>query len=113
MTGDPLDGAELVAHWAFVYDCDEDRGGGFVSGQFLLRSDGVLLWRMGVSSYHDGMSTWSFRHWKPFPGWEGETDPDRALRAIKSMGYGLHEPGPTPIDADTAGPFPPERPRWL
>ncbi|MQA13422.1 MAG: hypothetical protein GEV09_04385 [Pseudonocardiaceae bacterium] len=71
----PLDGAEVVAHWGFVYDYDTDRGGGFVSGQFLLRSDGVLLWRMGGSSYHDGMSTWSFRAWEPVSWWPGETNP--------------------------------------
>ena len=40
---DPLAGAGLVARWGLVYDEPEERGGGYVAGEFLLRSDGVLL----------------------------------------------------------------------
>lgn len=44
---DPLEGDHfsVLRHWGFVWDYNDDEIGGFASGEFLLRSDGVLLKR--------------------------------------------------------------------
>jgi hypothetical protein len=102
---DPLEGAELVAHWGFVFDMDDSEGGGFVSGELLLRSDGVLLRRYGTDYYSDGRTTWRYGPWTPMPRWTGESDPDEAMRLLKADGYGLCPPH-VPIDQQEAGPFP-------
>jgi hypothetical protein len=34
---DPLAAVGLVARWRFVHDEPEERGGGYVAGEFLLR----------------------------------------------------------------------------
>lgn len=102
---DPLEGAELVAHWGFVYDIDDDAGGGFVSGEVLLRSDGVLLRRYGTSHSRDGQTTWRYGPWEPDRLWAGPTDAEGALRWLKARGYGLCRPN-VPIDRREAGPFP-------
>jgi hypothetical protein len=104
--GDPLAAAGLVARWGFVYDEPEERGGGYVSGEFLLRSDGVLLRRYGTSYTNKDGSTWRFSPWKVVSWWRGTADPEQAIRTLKRQGYGLHQPSPVPIDEETAGPFP-------
>ena len=92
---------EHVGHWGWVYDYDDDAGGGFASGEFLLRGDGVLLRRSVMSRYRDGQTTYHCRPWEPVGWWEGETDPDAALRLLKAHGYGLCRPN-VPVDADEA-----------
>ena len=42
---DPLSGSTLAAYWSYGYDMPDDLGGGFVTGELLLRADGVLLRR--------------------------------------------------------------------
>jgi hypothetical protein len=42
---DPLSGSTLVAYWSYGYDMPDHLGGGFVTGELLLRADGVLLRR--------------------------------------------------------------------
>lgn len=48
---DPLEGGRfsVLRHWGFVWDYNDDGIGGFASGEFLIRSDGVLLKRMGYT----------------------------------------------------------------
>jgi hypothetical protein len=104
--GDPLAAAGLVARWGFVYDEPEERGGGYVSGEFLLRSDGVLLRRYGTSYTNKDGDTWRFSPWQVVSWWRGPADPERAIRTLKRQGYDLHQPSPVPIDEETAGPFP-------
>jgi len=41
---DPLSGSTL-AYWSYGFDIPDDLGGGFVTGELLLRADGVLLRR--------------------------------------------------------------------
>jgi hypothetical protein len=41
---DPLSGSTL-AYWSYGFDMPDDLGGGFVTGELLLRADGVLLRR--------------------------------------------------------------------
>jgi hypothetical protein len=103
--GDVLEGAEQVAHWGWVYDYDDDGGGGFASGEFLLRSDGVLLRRSVFSRYRDGETTWRAHPWQPVSWWEGQTDAAEAMNLLKAHGYGLCRPD-VPFDQDGAGPYP-------
>ena len=93
--------AEHVAHWGWVYDYDDDAGGGFASGEFLLRGDGVLLRRYVISRYREGQTTYQCRPWEPVVWWEGETDPAAALQLLKGHGYGLCRAN-VPVDADEA-----------
>jgi hypothetical protein len=102
---DPLEGAEMLAHWGFVFDLDDSEGGGFVSGEVLLRSDGVLLRRYGTSYYRDGQTTWKYGPWASMPRWSGGAEPDEAMRWLKAGGYGLCRPT-LPVDRQEAGPFP-------
>jgi hypothetical protein len=104
--GDPLAAAGLVARWRFAYDEPEERGGGHVAGEFLLRSDGVLLRRYGYSYSNKDGYTWQFSRWKVVNSWSGTADPKRAIRALKRQGYDLYQPSPVPIDEETVGPFP-------
>ncbi len=102
MAEDLLGDGEPVARWSFVYDYPEDDGGGFVSGEFLLRGDGVVLRRMGWSSTRAGTTTWSYGPWSPVPDWPAGTDPDRAARLLRDRGYHLGPPGPVPPAERTA-----------
>ena len=36
---DPLSGSTLAAYWSYGYDMPDDLGGGFVTGELLLRAD--------------------------------------------------------------------------
>jgi hypothetical protein len=103
---DPLAAVGPVARWRFVHDEPEERGGGFVAGEFLLRGDGVLLRRYGSTHTNKDGYTWRFSHWKVVSWWGDTADPERAIRALKRQGYDLYPPSPVPIDEEAAGPFP-------
>lgn len=105
LQADPLQGATVAGYWDWVYDFDGDYGGGFVTGQFLLRSDGVLLRRGGGSSYSKGATTYSYREWVRAGEWEPGVDPAVVIASLKGM-YSLAKPSPVPPDQRTAGPFP-------
>lgn len=60
---DPLSGSAIAGRWSFGYDMPDQLGGGFVAGELLLRSDGVLLRRYGGSSYRAGQVTWKYGPW--------------------------------------------------
>jgi hypothetical protein len=85
---------------------DEPEGGGFVSGEFLLRADGVLLRRYGWSSLNvaSNQTTWRFHAWEPVSWWTGETSPAEAVRILKRHGYDLVQPSPVPIDKQSTRP---------
>ena len=89
------------ARWGFVYDTDET----WVTGEFLLAADGRLLCRMGGSRTSGEGTSYSFGQWEPVDWWDGTSDPDAAIIALKSSGYSLTLPGPTAVDESTAGPF--------
>jgi len=42
---DLLSGSTVACHWSYGFDMPDDLGGGFVTGELLLRADGVLLRR--------------------------------------------------------------------
>jgi hypothetical protein len=92
----------VVAHWGFVYDTDRS----WVTGELLLRSDGILLRRYGGSRYQDGATTYTFGTWERVPWWNGVVDREVALSQLKTRGYSVTLPGPTAIEVSTAGPFP-------
>jgi len=102
MSEDLLTGGEPVARWSFCYDYPEADGGGFVTGEFLLRADGVMLRRMSQSLTRADTTTWQYGDWATVPGWPGETDPDRAARLLREWGYDLAPPGPARPDEQTA-----------
>jgi hypothetical protein len=102
-------GAGPVAHWGWVYDYDDDDyGGGFASGEFVLWDNGVLERRSVISRYRDHQTTYQAHPWAPVSWWEGGNDPEAAVRLLKAHGYGLCQPN-VPIDQDRAaiaGPAP-------
>ena len=104
--GDPLSGAAVAGRWSFGYDMPDDLGGGFVCGELLLRSDGVLLRRYGGDSYRAGQVTWKYGPWDEVSWWTGETDPQQAVALLKSRRYDLSEHDPVPIDKSAYGPIP-------
>jgi hypothetical protein len=76
---DPDDPGEgVIARWSWSYDYPEEDGGGFVSGEFALRNDGVLLRRMSA-----------FKEWDVVDWWPGETDLARARTILYRHGYDL------------------------
>ncbi|MDQ1567743.1 MAG: hypothetical protein QOF96_2623 [Actinomycetota bacterium] len=101
-------GSLPVGHWGWVYDYDDDHGGGFSSGEFVLWDDGLLQRRSVISRYRDVHTTYRAYPWTSVSWWEGETDPEAAVRLLKGHGYGLCQPN-VPIDQDgatIAGPAP-------
>ena len=104
--GDLLGRSAQAGRWSFGYDMPDDLGGGFVCGELLLRSDGVLLRRYGGSSYHAGQITWKYGAWDQVSWWTGETDPQQAVALLKSRGYDLLKHDQVPVDKSTFGPVP-------
>jgi len=105
---DPLpDGVELVYRWGFLLDdLPEWIGGGFSAGEFLLRSDGVLL-RRGVSdSYSRNATTWHAGPWSVFHRFAPGTGQGQARSWLMDLDYELGRPTPVATDKDTAGPYP-------
>jgi hypothetical protein len=105
---DPLEGGRFktLRHWGFVWDYNDDDGpGGFASGEFLLRSDGVLLRRMGYSIGAGDGTRWKFLPWEVKDS-EAGTDVGKVSGKLRGEGYDLYKPGPVPIGESTAGPFP-------
>lgn len=105
--GDPLDGGRLSAirRWGFVWDYNDDEVGGFASGEFLLRSDGVLLKRMGYTIGAGDDMRWKFMSWEVKDAGAG-TDVGRVSAKLIAEGYGLYKPSPVPVADSTGGPYP-------
>jgi hypothetical protein len=95
-----------LAHWAFVQDLPEDLGGGFVSGELVVRPDGRMQRRYGGSSYGVSGTSWRFGGWEDLPRWEPTTDLAQAKRRLRRRDYDLYLPGPVGVDERQAGPFP-------
>ncbi|HEU4866125.1 MAG TPA: hypothetical protein VFV09_00215 [Actinomycetota bacterium] len=104
---DPLEGGRfsVLRHWGFVWDYNDDEIGGFASGEFLLRSDGVLLKRMGYSIGAGDNLRWKFMGWEVRDAGAG-TEVAKVSAKLKGEGYGLFKPSPVPITERTGGPFP-------
>jgi hypothetical protein len=103
----PLGEHSELGRWIFVYDYDSDEmGGGFVTGEFLLRSDGMAFVRMGGST-GTSVQTWRFTtEWSPVRNWELETDVQRAVGELKRRKYGITDKhSNVAVDADEGEPF--------
>lgn len=105
---DPLPvGVAFVCRWGFLLDdLPEWIGGGFSVGEFLLRSDGILL-RRGVSdSYSRNETTWHASSWSMFHRFAPGTGQGQARSWLTDLDYELGSPTPVAIDQSTAGPYP-------
>lgn len=95
MPGDkwfPLEGADLVAHWGFVFDVPDEVAGGFVSGEILLRSDRALLRRYSRSTYADGHTTYRYGPWARMPSRPDTADAGQTIELLRAQGYRLCRP---------------------
>lgn len=97
------DGTELVYRWGYLLDdLPEEIGGGFVTGEFLLRSDGVLLKRGVIDLLsRDGM-TWSAGPWSIFHRFPPGTGQGQAREWLRAKRYRLARPSPVGIDETSA-----------
>jgi hypothetical protein len=64
LPSDSLAGSALAGYWLYGYDIPDHLGGRFVTGQLLLRADGVLLRRQTLFSRNEGWQRYS----PPEPG---------------------------------------------
>ena len=108
VVGDPLPkGVELVYRWGFLADnLPESIGGGFSSGEFLLRSDGLLLRRSVRDSYSHRATTWHAGPWSVFQRFAPGTDQVQVWWWLRGRHYELRGPTPVAVDQDKAGPYP-------
>ena len=82
----------------------DDLGGGFVTGELLLRADGVLLRRQTLFfPTGDGSLSEGFGPWEEVTWWEGETDPQRAAIVLHYRGYDLHQRDPGGLGTPGSG----------
>ncbi len=102
---DPREGQGVLALWDFVYDFDSDVGG-FITGQFLLRADGVLWIRTGSGRW-SGPDTerHEYQRWRRWSFLTAPVDVAGAFAAVGAHHYTVYPPGPVPIDADEGGPY--------
>jgi len=106
-TGGLPAGVALVHRWSYLLDnLPEEIGGGFSAGEFLLRSDGVLLRRSVTSEYFRGRTTWRARPWSEFHRFPAGTGQSQARAWLIERGYDLGDPSPVAVNEDVAGPFP-------
>jgi hypothetical protein len=108
VVGDPLpQGVDLVYRWGFLLDnLPEWIGGGFSAGEFLLRSDAVLLRRGVIDSYSCNETTLACRSVVGVPSPCTATGQGQARSCLVNLDYELGGATPVAIDKDTAGPDP-------
>jgi hypothetical protein len=92
---DPLGCSSVAAYWTYGFDMPDEAGGGFVTGELLLRTDGVLLRRptQYATTPAGGLKP-GFGPWEKVPWWNSETDPQRAAGILHYRGYDLHKRDP-------------------
>ena len=100
-------GVELVHRWRFLLDnLPEWIGGGFSAGEFLLRTDGVLLRRSVGSSFSQDQTTWRAGPWSDFHRFPAGTTYGQAQAWLVARGYDLGDPSPVAVHKSVAGPYP-------
>jgi hypothetical protein len=97
---DPLGGSAVAAYWIYGFDMPDEAGGGFVTGELLLRSDGVLLRRpTQYTTTPEGGLKPGFGPWEEVPWWNSDvTDPHNAAGILHYRGYDLHRRDPADPD---------------
>jgi hypothetical protein len=108
---DLLSGSTVACYWSYGFDMPDDLGGGFVTGELLLRADGVLLRRQTLFfRTGDGKLSAGFGPWEQVTWWEGEADRERAAIVLHYRGYDLHQLDPAGLDSSGGGNAPGEPP---
>jgi hypothetical protein len=107
LVDDPLpEGVERIYRWGFLLDNLPDWiGGGFSAGEFLLRSDGVLLRRSVSDSFSRNQTTWHAGPWSVFHRFAPGTGQGQARSWLLDLDYELGSPTPVAIDRSTSGPY--------
>ena len=101
------EGTRVVYHWGYLLDdLPEEVGGGFVTGEFLLRSDGALLQRAVWDSYSKGATTWEAGEWTVYKQFPPGTGQGQVQPMLRGKGYQLGRPTPVPVDQDFERPLP-------
>jgi hypothetical protein len=80
-------GTTALFHRSWLYDYDEEFGGGYAWGDFLLRDDGILFRQFGATLSQDG-HTFRRGPWTEVTDWRG-TDADACQAYLHSTGYVL------------------------
>lgn len=98
---DPVpEGTNVVERWGFFLDdLPEWIGGGFSTGEFLLRSDGVLLRRGVLGGDARDETTWRAGPWTEFHRFPAGAHEGQARVWLEQLDYQLGSPSPLPIDA--------------
>ena len=112
----------MLARWGFLLDdLSDDIGGGYFTGEFVLRSDGALL-RRAVSSFSSShsMSYRALGGWQIHHQFEAGVTEETARQWLQTNRYQLSDPPVIDLDAQEGPevpiPSPPEprrrRFRW-
>jgi hypothetical protein len=101
---DPIEpGTRVIFHRGYHLELEEDYGGGFSQGEFLLRSDGVLFNRSvtrSVGPWPDGPKS----PWRRDETWEGVPDARALSEWLSRRGHEI-DGSVFPIVADGARDF--------
>jgi hypothetical protein len=96
-------GGSILVHRRWVFEFGDDVGG-FATGEFLLRSDGVLFIRYGGDTWSSGSTTYRYSLWNEDPRWSG-TSIEGFVEWATRYPYGLHPPSPVRVDETESGPI--------
>jgi hypothetical protein len=98
---------DVAARWTYLFDNIADEfGGGFVTGEFLLLTDGRLFRRAAWSLSSNHSTRWEAGPWEIDEAWLPSADVSALFEHLTARGYDLYPPTPIPVDATSAGPFP-------
>jgi hypothetical protein len=101
---DPIEpSTRVIFHRGYHLELEEDYGGGFSQGEFLLRSDGVLFSRSvtrSVGPWPDGPTS----SWRRDPSWDGGPNSRALSEKLARLGYDIGG-AVFPIVADDARDF--------
>ena len=95
-------GVSIVGHWGYLLDnLPDEMGGGYFAGEFLLRSDGVLLWRPVSDTVSGNIQRYkALGPWKVFHRF-GPDAGEAAVKAwLRSRNYELNDSPNIPAEAE-------------
>lgn len=96
----------VVVRWSYLYDnIEEEFGGGIVTGEFALDSEGRLHRRWAGDVSTGGATTWRAHPWSIDESWGPSLNQEALISFLTGRGYDLYPPMPIPVDQLSAGPF--------